>query len=1147
MTRRDALGGGPRAGGPQLAPGAELAGYRIDTLLGRGGMGVVYRAHDLALDRNVALKLLAPELAMDVRFRERFLRESRLAASLDHPAIVPIYDAGEVAGQLYIAMRLVEGTDLKRLLAQEDVLEPQRVLTLLQQVADALDAAHEHGLVHRDVKPSNVLVDRRGHCYLADFGLSRRLDEHAAAQGGVRSLGTVDYVAPEQIRGEEIDGRADLYSLGCMLYECLAGRPPFAGCSDTAIVFAHLEDEPRRLPGLEQVIAKALAKDPAGRYESGRDLVEAARDALKPARSRRRWAFAALGVLVAVGGTTGGVLAIRDAHAPAHPVREALPLKANALSLIDARTHRVVADIDVAPAPVADAGTDLAFEAGSAWLLLAQEKLVLRVDLATHKLLKPIRLPWTPGERIASGGGLVWVTEDRNLGPTVLGIDARSGLIARRFRPFDLGQPGGRREMNFAFAVGPGVAYGDRSLWTTNGAEVLRIDPQSGRIEHHFATGATWVVFADGAVWTANGGDGSITKIDPLANAVTARVTLHGWLSDLTVGAGAVWASIVDDSRIFRLSEDDLSVQRAFESGPDPERLVVAAGQVWVANTGANALLQVTQGAGQLRQFGTGAGPAALTTHGRLIWAAGAPPSPPLAPGGAELRVGVSSPVHTDPVQRGAPIDEQVSYATCANLLTYPDSARPDGRRLVPEIAAAMPMLSHGGRTYTFQIRRGFRFSPPSNEPVTAETFRHTIERTLSPEKVQVWPYASDIVGAAAYTAGKARHISGISVRGDLLHITLARPSGDFLTRLSMPVFCPVPRAVPADPTKAPLLIASAGPYYIASVDTHRVVLERNPNYEGKRPRRADRIVFVTGAPTPRAVAMTDRGQLDYLPPDFANNSLLSPGGPLERKWGPGSAAASAGRQRYFLHDRPLVDTIALNTRRPLFRDIRLRQAVAYALDRPALARSYFDAPAASTIPSAVPGYAARHLYPLDGPDLGRARRLAGQRRRKAVLLAPCDPALARPAAIVRSNLARIGIALSIVRKPGVCDPSDVAADFTQADLMIGTNLGFGPTDRDPAPFLEGVLEYGDWGSPPGSGPWSSAAFRARLAKARSLSGHARIREYSSLADALDRAAPVLVYGAFQYNEYFASRVGCRLFQAFYLEVDLGALCVRKT
>ena len=246
----------PRAGKPgaPFAPGDELAGYRIESLLGRGGMGVVFRARDLALDRNVALKLLAPELAEDVRFRDRFLRESRLAASLDHPAIVPIYDAGEVGGQLYIAMRLVDGIDLKRLLALEGALPAERALGLLEQVADALDAAHERGLVHRDVKPSNVLVDARGHCYLADFGLSRRLADPSPGLGPGRSLGTVDYVAPEQIRGGDVDGRADLYSLGCLLYECLAGWPPFGG-SDTAIVFAHLEREPPAVAGLEAVFA----------------------------------------------------------------------------------------------------------------------------------------------------------------------------------------------------------------------------------------------------------------------------------------------------------------------------------------------------------------------------------------------------------------------------------------------------------------------------------------------------------------------------------------------------------------------------------------------------------------------------------------------------------------------------------------------------------------------------------------------------------------------------------------------------------------------------------------------------------------------------------------------------------------------------
>jgi serine/threonine protein kinase len=203
--------------------GTELAGYRLEELLGRGGMGVVYRARDLALDRNVALKILSPELAQDERFRERFLIESRLAASIDHPNIIPVYDAGEVAGELYIAMRYVDGSDLKRLLTQ-GALPKERAVAIVSQVAAALDAAHERGLVHRDIKPSNVLLDERGHAYLAGFGLSRRLGEPGAALGAAQSLGTIDYVSPEQIRGDQVDGRADLYSLGCLLHECLSGK-----------------------------------------------------------------------------------------------------------------------------------------------------------------------------------------------------------------------------------------------------------------------------------------------------------------------------------------------------------------------------------------------------------------------------------------------------------------------------------------------------------------------------------------------------------------------------------------------------------------------------------------------------------------------------------------------------------------------------------------------------------------------------------------------------------------------------------------------------------------------------------------------------------------------------------------------------------
>ena len=269
--------------------GTELAGYRIESLLGWGGMSVVYLAEDLRLRRRVALKLLAAGLAENESFRDRFLRESELAASIDHPNIVPIYEAGTTGERLFIAMRYVEGRDLKERL-QRGRLDPAEAIGIVAQVASALDAAHARGLVHRDVKPSNVLLDTGArpdgsdHVYLADFGLTRRVSDEAEVGDDAQLLGTIDYVAPEGIAGGEVDGRADLYSLGCVLYECLVGQPPFRRDSSLAVVFAHLEAEPPapsaqrpELPAaVDVVIARALAKEPEQRYQSCRALAQAA-------------------------------------------------------------------------------------------------------------------------------------------------------------------------------------------------------------------------------------------------------------------------------------------------------------------------------------------------------------------------------------------------------------------------------------------------------------------------------------------------------------------------------------------------------------------------------------------------------------------------------------------------------------------------------------------------------------------------------------------------------------------------------------------------------------------------------------------------------------------------------------------------------
>ena len=308
--------------------GTVLAGFRIESQVGEGAMGTVYIAEDAPRGGRVALKVLVRDLAKDERFRRRFLRESRLAASLDHPHVVPIIDSGEEDGVLYLAMEFVEGLDLRELLRREGRLDARRAIALVLQVAEALDAAHAAGLVHRDVKPANILVRAEPHgehAYVCDFGLARHLSSAGSLTTDRGLVGTIDYIPPEQIEGGDIDGRADVYSLGCVLFECLAGTRPFDRESELSVVFAHLNEPPPRLSDLrpelpaafDDVFVTALAKSPGERYTTCGELVEAARAALQGRtvlRGRRRRRRVTLAVIAAVGAAaaaSGAVLTTR--------------------------------------------------------------------------------------------------------------------------------------------------------------------------------------------------------------------------------------------------------------------------------------------------------------------------------------------------------------------------------------------------------------------------------------------------------------------------------------------------------------------------------------------------------------------------------------------------------------------------------------------------------------------------------------------------------------------------------------------------------------------------------------------------------------------------------------------------------------------
>jgi hypothetical protein len=506
----------------EIRIGSEFVGYRIDELIGRGGMGVVYRAYDLRLKRTVALKLMAPELAMDQRFRERFSREAELAMSLEHPNVVPIHDAGDIDGRLYLAMRHVEGTDLRALLRADGALARTRALAICSRVANALDAAHANGLVHRDVKPSNVLLDASEHVYLADFGLTRRLDEQGGPAGEGRSIGTPAYLAPEQIEGGPVDSRADVYSLGCLLYECLTGETPFAHGSRLAVTWAHLEEAPPRasarrpeLPeAIDAVIRKAMAKEPEDRYTTCAALITAAEEALgfrraPPLQQRKALVIAAAALVVALVAATVAVVLTTGGHTKA-----AAPLFAryNTVARINPATNRVSAVVGVGTAP-----TVVAAGGHSVWVYNQNDQTISEIDARTNRVRKTTAVRAWP------------VNVSRLAGP-VLAADASGAWFVNGALGFAGGRPfltmvlpGGRGKREYRLDVTPtGVAVGEGAVWVVGrGAhdyQVLRIEGSTGRIEARTRFPASKPIdsigVGYGAVWVVGSADATLYRID---------------------------------------------------------------------------------------------------------------------------------------------------------------------------------------------------------------------------------------------------------------------------------------------------------------------------------------------------------------------------------------------------------------------------------------------------------------------------------------------------------------------------------------------------------------------------------------------------------------------------------------------------------
>jgi YVTN family beta-propeller protein len=610
----------------EVQMGAEFLGYRIEEQIGHGGMGIVYRAYDLRLKRTVALKLVTPELALDERFRERFARETELAISLEHPNVVPIHDAGDVAGRLYLAMRLVAGTDLRKLLRAEGALEPSRALAICRQVANALDAAHAKGLVHRDVKPSNILLDEAEHVYLADFGLTRRLEEKGARAGEGRSVGTPAYLAPEQIEGGRVDGRADVYSLGCVLYECLTGAAPFVHGSRLAMAWAHLEEEPPSarerdsdLPeAIDAALRGAMAKSPDERHRTCAALIEAAEAAFgirSRSRRRRRLILAALGpatlaavaTVFLVGGGDPTPTAVPDSlvkvDLESDKIVEVVPVGRipreieivgryvfaasegdGTLTRVDTRTGAVVSSGKF------DASDGLAAEAKRVWVASVGRRQVTSVDaalpLVDHETQPAPRVPLprdtgprvplprdTTGTSLTVGGGALWIA-----------MDTEGGLVVERWRLHPLGLQRTYRLGLLDF--GNDITFGYGAAWIALGAPadaLLRIDARTGRARRipvgRFPVG---VAVGFGAVWVVQRDDDTVRRIDP-ATGRTRRVIAVGHLpANVTVDQESVLVTNQCAGTVSRIDPATNRVVGTIELGYHPQWLAVDGDFAWV-------------------------------------------------------------------------------------------------------------------------------------------------------------------------------------------------------------------------------------------------------------------------------------------------------------------------------------------------------------------------------------------------------------------------------------------------------------------------------------------------------------------------------------------------------------------------------------
>lgn len=841
----------------------------------------------------------------------------------------------------------------------------------------------------------------------------------------------------------------------------------------------------------------------------------------------------AAGAVVLAGATVAAVLIATNAGTTSNAAFRAL----NENSIAALTPSGVVStDIGVGARPVA-----VTSAAGSLWVANLDDESVTRIDLSSHAVLRSIPIGAAP-TALAAVGGEVWVTD---------GTGRVSRIDPRYNQAVPVGQLSSSTTFNSALSAAWPMVTAFGFVWVVDpDGYVVRFDAQTHRKLDPVYVGdvPSAITAGAGSVWVTNGADGTVTRIAP-DSALTTTIPVGHDPAAITVNAAGAWVADAATNTLVRIDLHTNAITATRSIGHATTSLLATSAALWAAN-GDGTVLRLDPRSGRAtKTIRIGGMPSALTYASGLVWVTVAPAVVLVPASGATLHLTLQDDIALlDPaLQTDFP---QLSYATCANLVTYPDMSAPAGSQIVPEVAVAVPMPSDGGRTYTFTVRPGFRFSPPSNAPVTAQTFKSTIERVVNPAMKSALAYAfTNVAGYHAFVTGKTDGLSGIVARGETLTIRLAQPDGGLLANLAQGAACAVPTGTPAVRGGVPD-IPSAGPYYVASqTPRQQIVLRRNPNYHGERPHRFARMVVTIGIASSRALADIEAGTADYAldgqPHDAAPR--------LMARYGPGSPADKAGRQQYFISPANAMRWLHMNTSRPLFANVRLRRAVNYAIDRPALvalARKFADygpfnagAPTDDYLPPAVTGAPDYHLYPLDGPDLRQAKQLAGRLHATAIMYTPSQSPWLEEAQIVRDDLRPLGINVELKQFPLEAYFGRITNRGEPFDLAI---VGWGGGNTDPA----GVLSLFDGTTITATDNnnmsyFNDPAFDRQLHAAALLNGPRRYRAYAALELKLERDyVPAAPFATDASRDFFSARIGCQVYQPVY-GIDLASLCVR--